>query len=369
MDSVHVSEMVVDDPSSLEIKKTAIRSAGPHKLQTFHGCIEEFSVWDAGFKGYTDFCSLVPTIIDAAITYVMALLANIKSLRYLLMCFFNLCTSCTVIADFDATLTKYLINGLRGQSSYGLLHQGNPEYDTKRQELYEYYHPLEFSTSIPIQEKTKLMKEWWGKTHALLIEGGLTYDAIKKSVADATIAFRDGVAELLEFLEEREVPVLIFSAGIADIIEEVLRQKLHRSFKNVKIVSNRMVFDDKGCLISFKGKLIHVLNKNEHAIDMAAPVHERLDDSDEPIDDCSSMKTRINVLLLGDHIGDLGMSDGLNYENQISVGFLNHNVDESLNSYRKAFDVVYLNDAPMWGVVKLVSQLCPPTGSSQSCFE
>jgi len=28
------------------------------------------------------------------------------------------------------------------------------------------------------------------------------------------------------------------------------------------------------------------------------------------------------VLLLGDHIGDLGMSDGLNYENRIAVGFL-----------------------------------------------
>jgi len=28
------------------------------------------------------------------------------------------------------------------------------------------------------------------------------------------------------------------------------------------------------------------------------------------------------VLLLGDHIGELGMSDGLIYENRIAVGFL-----------------------------------------------
>ena len=41
----------------------------------------------------------------------------------------------------------------------------------------------------------------WEKTHGLLIEGGLTYDAIKKSVAGARIAFRDGVIELFEFLE------------------------------------------------------------------------------------------------------------------------------------------------------------------------
>ncbi|KAM5550624.1 hypothetical protein ABKV19_027128 [Rosa sericea] len=264
-----------------------------------------------------------------------------------------------VIADFDATLTKYRVNGSRGQSSHGLLQQENPEYNNKRRELFEYYHPLEFSPTIPIEQKTKLMEEWWGKTHSLLIEGGLTYDGIRQSVADSTIAFREGVVELFEFLEKRDIPVLIFSAGLADIIEEVLRQKVHRLFKNVKIVSNRMVFDDNGHLVSFKGKTIHSLNKNEHALDMAAPLHEQLGDLDGPTYENASVKTRRNVILLGDHIGDLGMSDGLNYENRISVGFLNDNVENSIDSYREAFDVVYLNDAPMWGVVKLVSQLCP----------
>ncbi|KAK4359882.1 hypothetical protein RND71_022111 [Anisodus tanguticus] len=97
------------------------------------------------------------------------------------------------------------------------------------------------------------MEEWWGKTHALLIEGGLTQKAIQNSVAKATIAFRDGVTELFELLEEKGVPVLIFSACLADMIEEVLKQKVHRSFKNVRIVSNRMVFDENGHLQSFKG--------------------------------------------------------------------------------------------------------------------
>ncbi|PIA54259.1 hypothetical protein AQUCO_00900658v1 [Aquilegia coerulea] len=272
--------LVIDDRDSLEKKKTSIRNAGPQKLQ--------------------------------------------------------------VIADFDATLTRYWINGQRGQSSHGLLQQENPEYDDKRQKLYEYYHPLEFSPTISIEEKTKLMEEWWGKTHSLLIEGGLTYSAIKKSVSKATIAFREGVVELFEYLEERDVPVLIFSAGLADIIEEVLKQKLHRSFKNVKIVSNRMAFDTDGRLISFKGKTIHVLNKNEHALDMAAPIHDQSGDSNGLADDNASVKSRTNVLLLGDHIGDLGMSDGLNYENRIAVGFLNDNIEKSLASYQKAFDVVYL---------------------------
>lgn len=290
------SEVVTKDPQSLSHKISSIRLAGPQKLQ--------------------------------------------------------------VIADFDATLTKYWIDGRRGQSSHGLLRQGSAEYDEKRQELYEYYHPLEFDPTIPLDQKAKRMEEWWGKTHALLVEGGLTYDAIKKSVADSTIAFREGVVELFEFLEEKDVPVLVFSAGLADIIEEVFRQKLHRSFKNVRVVSNRMIFDQNGQLVSFKGKTIHVLNKNEHALDMAAPVHDRIDNFNGLNGDNSFVKKRTNVLLLGDHIGDLGMSDGLNYETRISVGFLNDNVEKSLQSYQKAFDVVYVNDASMQGVVKLASQLC-----------
>ncbi|KAJ8900080.1 hypothetical protein K2173_024196 [Erythroxylum novogranatense] len=267
-----------------------------------------------------------------------------------------------VIADFDSTLTKYFVNGRRGQTSHGLLRQGNPEYDAKRQALYEYYHPLEFSPVIPVQEKTKLMEEWWGKTHGLLIEGGLTYDAIKESVASSEIAFREGVVELFEFLEERGIPVLIFSAGLADIIEEVLRQKVHKSFKNVKIVSNRMAFNNDGQLISFKGRLIHSLNKNEHALDMAAPIHEQIGDPDDLFVDNVSIKKRTNVLLLGDHLGDLGMSDGLEYETRISVGFLNDNAKNNLPSYCESFDIVQLNDAPMWEVVKLVHQLCSTEG-------
>lgn len=37
---------------------------------------------------------------------------------------------------------------------------------------------------------------------------------------------------------------------------QVLRQKLHRSFKNIKIVSNRMIFNKDGHLVSFRGILL-----------------------------------------------------------------------------------------------------------------
>lgn len=42
---------------------------------------------------------------------------------------------------------------------------------------------------------------------------------------------------------------------------QVLRQKLHRSFKNVRIVSNRMVFNLSGQLVSFKGIFVHLMTE------------------------------------------------------------------------------------------------------------
>lgn len=49
------------------------------------------------------------------------------------------------------------------------------------------------------------------------------------------------------------------SAYVVNLIAEILlfrkvfRQKLHRSFKNIKVVSNRMVFNEEGRLVAFKG--------------------------------------------------------------------------------------------------------------------
>ncbi|CAL9124393.1 unnamed protein product [Musa acuminata var. zebrina] len=74
-------------------------------------------------------------------------------------------------------------------------------------------------------------------------------------------------------MQERSVPVLVLSAGIADIIEEVFRQKLHRSFENIKVISNRMVFYEKGHLVADKV----ITWKNEPPSDMAAPIHNRFE--------------------------------------------------------------------------------------------
>lgn len=69
----------------------------------------------------------------------------------------------------------------------------------------------------------------------------------------------------------------------------------------------------QGVLRAFKGQLIHTFNKREGALSHAAGV--------------SALRGRHNVLLLGDSLGDLTMSDGVSEPRSIlTIGFLNDQV-------------------------------------------
>lgn len=154
------------------------------------------------------------------------------------------------------------------------------------------------------------------KAHELLESSGLTREQIRTAVASANIELRPGVQELLHLLDEHNVPMLVFSAGIGgqkcahaalalrcrltrlaapDILLEVMRQQASLP-NNVHIVSNRMQFDNSGRLVRFREPLFHVYNKRAAAI------------QHEPY--FKEVVSRRNLILLGDNLGDLSMSEG-----------------------------------------------------------
>lgn len=66
---------------------------------------------------------------------------------------------------------------------------------------------------------------------------------------------------------------------------------------------------------AFKGELIHVYNKREGALLNTGHFQE--------------LRTRPNVLLMGDSLGDLTMADGVqDMENILKIGFLNDKVKQ-----------------------------------------
>ncbi len=147
----------------------------------------------------------------------------------------------------------------------------------------------------------------------------------------------------MDACEHKGIPLLVFSAGLYDVIKEILVDS-NMLTSNVHIISNRMNFDEEtGVVQSLQDPLIHVFNKNEACISSKS-YHEQIE-------------SRKNVIVMGDSIGDLRMSEGLAHATELTVGFLNHDVESLTESYVNAFDIVIMNDSSLQPVNDLLDLL------------
>ncbi len=145
---------------------------------------------------------------------------------------------------------------------------------------------------------------------------------------------REGAEDFIDYLEEKDIPLVIMSSGGlgGDSISMFLKKK-GKLYDNVHIISNSFEWDKEGRAVSVKEPIIHGMNKRETAV-KDYPVFEKV-------------KDRKNVLLLGDSINDIDMIEGFNYDNLISVGFLNKDIEKNLQYYREQYDIVVSNDGSM----------------------
>ncbi|XP_076088116.1 7-methylguanosine phosphate-specific 5'-nucleotidase A-like isoform X5 [Mytilus galloprovincialis] len=236
-----------------------------------------------------------------------------------------------IVADFDRTLTKYIHKGHVCATCHNVLEEGSlPEvYKEKARTLRDTYFPIETNPKLSIEEKIPKMIEWWTKAHGLLETCEISRDSIKHCVSSSTAKLRDGCSWFFDELKTYEVPVLIFSAGIGDIIEEIIKQQ-STMHDNMHIVSNYMKFNEEGKMTGFQNAIIHVYNKNENAIH----------DSDY----FQNIEHRTSMILMGDSLGDLHMGDGAEVDHKLKIGFLNGRVEESLELYKKKYDIVIVED-------------------------
>lgn len=244
--------------------------------------------------------------------------------------------SLQVISDFDMTLTRFAYKGKRVPTTHNILDNRllmDEKCMKKIKKLLNTYYPIEIDARLSTEQKLPLMVEWWTKVHELLIEQKIRKDMLAQVVRESRTKLREGYNVFFDHLANHQVPLLIFSAGIGDVLEEVIRQN-QVFYPNVHIISNYMDFDHTGVLQAFKGELIHTFNKREGALSHAAHLTE--------------LKGRTNVLLLGDSLGDLTMADGVsNVQNSLTIGFLNDQVEERKELYVNSFDIVLVKDETM----------------------
>ena len=252
-----------------------------------------------------------------------------------------------LLSDFDRTLTYAHVGGVSIPSIISLLRDNgylSDEYPKKAHELFDYYHAIEKDLSLDRQVRVEAMNTWWRKHFVLLIESGLTKDDIYSAIDLDKIKLRNGVKDLMQISDEKNIPfVIMSSSGLGEYGFSCFFTKNNISQSNIHVVSNRFEWNEEGAMTGVCEPIIHGMNKNEVTLKQFDFYHK--------------IKDRKNVLLLGDSLSDVDMISGFEYDNMITVGFLNEDVENKLEAYKKAFDVVITEDDTIDFVVNLVKEI------------
>lgn len=243
-----------------------------------------------------------------------------------------------VVSDFDHTITKpYKTDGRRIPSSFGVLNMcpSLPD-ECRRQslELLRRFAPIERDPHMPLADKTAALLEWWRLSNEL--HRGFRLPRAEIDVAAGMFnedCLRAGAVDLFDQLLALGVPVLVFSAGLADGVIAILRttQLLHA---NVQVLGNYLVYDEQGdesdMLRGFDGsRIVHAFNKNEHALDNS--------------EDGRRLCNRRNALVMGDSLGDADMAaGGPTGGNVLKIGFLYDEVSDIASTDAMQFLVTFV---------------------------
>ena len=299
-----------------------------------------------------------------------------------------------VIADFDRTVTAAAVDGRPGLSCHGVIEHCElltPRYRAAMHAAYVKYRAYETDPSLSVAQKLPYMREWYSYNHGLLVAEDFRRGDIAAAVRQVSgggggggggvrqLALRPGCAELVSSLQAAGVPLLLFSAGLADVLAEIMAQHFAEPLApSTFIVSNQMRWADEeevaeegvgggeGAeglevaqqrgprLVGFSEPLLHMFNKDFGAL-RGTPYAAAVGAGGDP-GGSNPTNRRPHVLLLGDGIGDAAMADGQAPapDAVLRVGFLNSRVESSLPQFSAAFDVVVLNDGPMDAVLDIV---------------
>ncbi len=250
-----------------------------------------------------------------------------------------------VVSDFDRTLSRSFLNGKKIPSISALIREGNylsADYSKKAFALFDKYYPIEIDESLDYDYRFNKMQEWWQEHEKLFIEFGMHRKVIDDVLKKYPKILRDGSSIFFDYLNSNNIPLLIFSAGIGNLIKGYLSKEGKLS-SNVYILSNIFNFNEDGYATGYKNKAIHTMNKSEIKI--------------ENEDYKKLISKRDNVMLLGDSLGDIGMINNFNNNIVVKVGFLNEDIENKLELYKNKFDVVIVNDGSMTYVNKILNEL------------
>ncbi len=238
---------------------------------------------------------------------------------------FNKTNTC-VIADFDGTLIKKVVDGKKVLSLMSILvneenlgSSGVEEIKT----LAEKYYPIELGHTLSVELKRQAMQEWWEKSYEILQKYKVSSRMIDEVCHSPMVQLRDGLIEFMAALHTNSIPLIIYSAnGFGCIAIEQLLQKRQLLTPNIVICSNDITFDSQGYFTEVKQPIIHSANKTGLTLIQNGYI--------------TQSPERKHCLLFGDSLDDAQMADGIEFEKVTKVVF----ADSTAPKFSDLFDVV-----------------------------
>mmetsp|Transcript_56329 Transcript_56329/g.123397 ORF Transcript_56329/g.123397 Transcript_56329/m.123397 type:complete len:275 (+) Transcript_56329:48-872(+) len=245
-----------------------------------------------------------------------------------------------VISDFDQTLTMY--TGKDGkpapQCHEIMLRHLQPPLPPCWPELVQWHgltEPQRMEICENDPQKRADRTQWFFDKFVEADEGGILDQQVSQCVEACSTQLRGGVAELVQWLGEKGVPLLIVSAGLQEVIAALLQAAALELPPTAQIVSN-----------SFASPTVSITSRTKAASLTLVP-------------EALAAATGRFVICLGDKPSDLDPLKGLGEDVvALKIGFSKPGAtDVEVQEYLDTFDVVIPGDPGVDFVLDLVKGL------------
>ena len=255
-----------------------------------------------------------------------------------------------VIADFDQTLTTYFgKDGQPGDQCHDIMlrHLGDPGLP---REVLQTLRDLEEWNSMTDAQRLAQCDHDPAKKIAASNASFQTFHSISaqhqlsrfapECAAKSNVTVREGMKDTFCWLDQWDVPMLVISAGLRELLISILEQSGASWPSKVKVLANSL--DEAAVSVTSSSKA--------HAIELVPDFTTKV-----------TREGRTHALLLGDKPSDCYPLKGLPHTAALKVAFLAEPTEEKFEEYLKVFDAVLVGDGSMDFVNRLLDSLSSPS--------
>ena len=135
--------------------------------------------------------------------------------------------------------------------------------------MFNKYYPLEQNPHLSIVEKLLHLDEWWNKDLAAFVTAKFNKTDFAHMTLTSKLIFRKGTGALIKVCKEIELPIVVLSGGIHELIDAALKilkvEDTQLDFDHLKIISNRFTYkdsiDDLTSISGFITPVVHPASK------------------------------------------------------------------------------------------------------------